>query len=170
MDYQHTWGLESRFLMSKSEKNALFSKPFNGPILIFWNLILYTFLCAKIKKFTMEHFFCLMHVMVFNLDNKWDNLAGQRYDSISGSKYLTSITSTRGLPEMKISSVHQQVFSRHLCSRYRYWEKVVDLKKSSTLASNCRSDSRPGRCVPSEEDHEYCLVRSSIPLRTNQEL
>ena len=71
---------------------------------------------------------------------------------------------------MKISSVHQQVFSRHLCSRYRYWEKVVDLKKSSTLASNCRSDSRLGRCVPSEEDHEYCLVTSSIPLRTNQEL
>ena len=47
---------------------------------------------------------------------------------------------------------------------------MVDLKKSSTLVSNCRSDSRLGRCVPSEEDHEYCLLRSSIPLRANQEL
>ena len=45
--------------MSKSEKNAFFSKPFNGPILIFWNLILYTFLCTKIKKFTIVHFFSL---------------------------------------------------------------------------------------------------------------
>ena len=45
--------------MSKSEKNAFFSKPFNGPLLIFWNLILHTFLCTKIKKFTMEHFFSL---------------------------------------------------------------------------------------------------------------
>ena len=43
--------------MSKSEKNAFFSKPFNGPILIFWNLILYTFLCTKIKKFTMDNIF-----------------------------------------------------------------------------------------------------------------
>ena len=45
--------------MSNSEKNAFFSKPFNGPILIFWNLILCTFLCTKIKKITMEHFFSL---------------------------------------------------------------------------------------------------------------
>ena len=43
--------------MSKSEKNAFFSKPFNGLILIFWNLILYTFLCTEIKKFTIVHFF-----------------------------------------------------------------------------------------------------------------
>ena len=50
---------ESRFLMSKSEKNAFFSKPFNGRILIFWNLILYTFLCTKIKKITMDNFFPL---------------------------------------------------------------------------------------------------------------
>ena len=55
----HFWPPESRFLMSKSEKNAFFSKPFNGPILIFWNLILYTFLCTKIKKFTIVHFFSL---------------------------------------------------------------------------------------------------------------
>ena len=45
--------------MSKNEKNAFFSKPFNGPILIFWNLILYTFLCTKIKKFTIVNFFSL---------------------------------------------------------------------------------------------------------------
>ena len=45
--------------MSKSEKNAFFSKPFNGPILIFWNLILYTFLCTKIKKITIVNFFSL---------------------------------------------------------------------------------------------------------------
>ena len=30
--------------------NAFFSKPFHGPILIFWNLILYTFLCARSKS------------------------------------------------------------------------------------------------------------------------
>ena len=45
--------------MSKSEENAFFSKPFNGRILIFWNLILYTFLCTKIKKFTIGNFFSL---------------------------------------------------------------------------------------------------------------
>ena len=55
----HFWPPESRFLMSKSEKNAFFSKPFNGPILIFWNLILYTFLCTKIKKISIGNFFSL---------------------------------------------------------------------------------------------------------------
>ena len=58
----HFWPPESRFLMSKSEKNAFLSKPFNGPILIFWNLILYTFLCTKIKKLPWAIFFLLMHV------------------------------------------------------------------------------------------------------------
>ena len=50
--------------MRKSEKNAFFSKPFNGRILISSNLILYTFLCMKIKKFTIGNFFLLMHVLV----------------------------------------------------------------------------------------------------------
>ena len=48
------WGKEE-----KQSWYAFFSKPFNGPILIFWNLILYTFLCTKIKKFTMGNFFSL---------------------------------------------------------------------------------------------------------------
>ena len=56
------WPPESRFLMSKSEKNVSFSKPFNGRVLIFWNLILSTFLCTKIKKITTGIFFLLMHV------------------------------------------------------------------------------------------------------------
>ena len=46
------------------ETKIFFTKPLNGPILIFWNLILYTFLCTKSKKITMEHFFLLMPVLV----------------------------------------------------------------------------------------------------------
>ena len=42
--------------MSNSEKNAFFSKLFQPPILISWNPVLYTFLCTKIKKFTMDNF------------------------------------------------------------------------------------------------------------------
>ena len=34
-------------------------KPFHGRILISWNLILDTFFCTKIKKFTIAHFFSL---------------------------------------------------------------------------------------------------------------
>ena len=65
----HFWPLESRFLMSNSEKNAFFSKSFHGPILIFWNLILYTFLCTKIKKnYHGQYFFswCMFrtHVII----------------------------------------------------------------------------------------------------------
>ena len=54
--------LESRFFMRKSEKNSIFSKPSKLPILISWNLILYTFLCTKIKQFTMAIFFLFLHV------------------------------------------------------------------------------------------------------------
>ena len=50
------------FFMRKSEKNAFFSKPSHGQILICWNLILFTFLRTKIEKFTMDNFFLLMHV------------------------------------------------------------------------------------------------------------
>ena len=46
------------FIMAKKQ-NANFSKPFNGRILISWNLILYIFLCTKIKKITMGNFFSL---------------------------------------------------------------------------------------------------------------
>ena len=53
----HFWPLESRFLMRKSEKNSIFSKPYNGRILISWNPILYTFLCTKIKRYTMNNIF-----------------------------------------------------------------------------------------------------------------
>ena len=53
----HFWPLESCFLMRKSEKKGLNSKSPYGRILISWNLILYTFLCTKIKKFTMGNFF-----------------------------------------------------------------------------------------------------------------
>ena len=45
--------------MSKSEKNAFFSKPSQPPILISWNLILNTFLCTKIKKITIDNIFSL---------------------------------------------------------------------------------------------------------------
>ena len=38
---------------------AFSSKPFHGPILISWNLILYTFLCTKIKKITIVNIFFL---------------------------------------------------------------------------------------------------------------
>ena len=48
------WGTD--FIMGKNQ-NAIFSKPFHGRILISWNLILYTFLCTKIKKFTIANFF-----------------------------------------------------------------------------------------------------------------
>ena len=37
----------------------IFSKPFYGRILISWNLILDTFFCTKIKKFTIVNFFSL---------------------------------------------------------------------------------------------------------------
>ena len=47
------------FSLVEVRKMPFFSKPFNGPILIFWNLILYTFLCTKIKKITMGNFFSL---------------------------------------------------------------------------------------------------------------
>ena len=60
----HFWPLESRFLMRKNEKKSIFSKPSQLPILISRNLILYTFLCTKIKKFTIVPFFLLMHVLV----------------------------------------------------------------------------------------------------------
>ena len=46
------------FIMGKN-KNANFSKPFNGRILISWNLIVDTFFCTKIKKFTIGNFFSL---------------------------------------------------------------------------------------------------------------
>ena len=52
------------FSHEKIEKNAFFSKPSHGQILISWNPILYTFLCTKIKKFTLGNFFLLMHVLV----------------------------------------------------------------------------------------------------------
>ena len=55
----HFWPLESRFLMRINEKNAFFSKPSHGRILISWNPILYTFLCTKIKKITIDNFFSL---------------------------------------------------------------------------------------------------------------
>ena len=55
----HCWPLECCFLMRKSEKNAFFSKPSHGPILISWNLILYTFLWTKIKKITIGNIFSL---------------------------------------------------------------------------------------------------------------
>ena len=55
----HFWPPESRFLMSKSEKNAFFSKPFKLRILISWNPILHTFLRTKIKKITMDNIFSL---------------------------------------------------------------------------------------------------------------
>ena len=45
--------------MRKSEKNAFFSKSWNGRILISWNLIVDTFFCTKIKKFTIVNFFSL---------------------------------------------------------------------------------------------------------------
>ena len=45
--------------MRKSEKNAFFSKSWNGRILISWNLIVDTFFCTKIKKFTIVDFFSL---------------------------------------------------------------------------------------------------------------
>ena len=45
--------------MRKSEKNAFFSKSWNGRILISWNLIVDTFFCTKIKKFTIGNFFSL---------------------------------------------------------------------------------------------------------------
>ena len=40
-----------------------FSKSSHGRILISWNSILYTFLCTKTKRFTIVHFFLLMHVL-----------------------------------------------------------------------------------------------------------
>ena len=60
--------------MSKSEEIAFFSKPFNGPILIFWNLILYTFLCTKIKKITMGNFYSLDACLspMCDVNNKYD--------------------------------------------------------------------------------------------------
>ena len=39
----HFWPFESRFLMRLGEKHSIFSKPSKLPILISWNLILYTF-------------------------------------------------------------------------------------------------------------------------------
>ena len=40
-------------------KNANFSKPFNGRIFIFWNPFIYIFICPKIKKFTIGNFLSL---------------------------------------------------------------------------------------------------------------
>ena len=45
-------------IMGKNQ-NANFSKPFHGRIFISWNLILETFFCKKIKKFSMDNFFSL---------------------------------------------------------------------------------------------------------------
>ena len=53
----HFWPLERRFFMRKSEKKGPNSKSSRGRILISWNPILYTFLCTKIKKNTMDNFF-----------------------------------------------------------------------------------------------------------------
>ena len=55
----HFWPLESRFLMTKSEKNSIFSKPCKLPILISWNRILYNFLCMQIKKYPIDNVFSL---------------------------------------------------------------------------------------------------------------
>ena len=46
-------------LGSDKHKKRIFSKPFHGRILISWNLIVDTFFCTKIKKFTIVNFFSL---------------------------------------------------------------------------------------------------------------
>ena len=43
--------------MRTSEKKGPNSKPSHGRILISWNPILYTFLCTKIKKITIDNIF-----------------------------------------------------------------------------------------------------------------
>ena len=78
----HFWPPESRFLMSKSEKNAFFSKPFDGLILIFWNLILYTSLCTKIKRFTIVNFFFSWCMFLSHVSQTTEYSATQLVSSI----------------------------------------------------------------------------------------
>ena len=47
------------FSQGKVRKRALTQNPPHGWILISWNPILYSFLCTKTKRFTMDNFFSL---------------------------------------------------------------------------------------------------------------
>ena len=74
-------------------------------ILISWNLILYTFFCTKIKKFTIVHFFSLdacsrprckvldIHSDVVD-NNVRMELGGERYDFMK-SKFRSNLCSLR---------------------------------------------------------------------------
>ena len=53
------WAKIPLYPYNVKNKKCFFSKPFHGRILISWNLIVDTFFCTKIKKFTIVDFFSL---------------------------------------------------------------------------------------------------------------
>ena len=110
--------------MRKSEKNAFFSKPLQPPILISWNPVLYTFLCTKIKKFTMDNFFsldaCSRPMCAIILLGTKSNQTHTKTTDYQGS-YITA-----GHFHCKFTSAVQcSVLNSHLCPKERtHWLSV----------------------------------------------
>ena len=51
------WAKIPLYPYNVKHKKRIFSKPFHGQIFIFWNPFIYIFMCTKIRKITIVHFF-----------------------------------------------------------------------------------------------------------------
>ena len=94
--------------MRQSEKHLIFPKPSKLLILIFWNLILFTFLCTKIKKtYHSQYFFfwCMFRTHVSQMRTS--------HLTELNEKALLKAIEIEGWPQ---ALCRQSVFARFYCS------------------------------------------------------